>query len=651
MRDSCNDDDDDKVATNGHDNDGNVIATYSGSIVKKETTDVKFTLKVMSDEEIESDRKAKVKAIEEKKKADEEWDQKVFAPFRRPVSPALAGMPVSQAQIAAGDASAFLRLQKSKLSGHQSALRTQALKEALIKLRTMSDSLSIRTLKLARKRDQLHREWEINDIAGKDQKKFLDRRTAVLARSAEVDRMNLVSSARAKYYRVIKTLCDRYPVQNKKMLEQLNSDMVLIEADIKDGRARIQQAWSETLVLQERSAHFAKLIQEQKHVHQKALKQMKAQNKAIRERRLESVLLRDKDGDMGEKEEAALKKKAMKSTAKRGLTGVTRHLAAKNAVDWLSTTFKGNADLIARFDSLGARGPAELVERFLNRTSHEENLNNEIEQKKERLQELREEVSEIAKEYYATMQANFCSSPVIPGLEEHLDGAAAKTLTVDDAATSRNSSGRFMRTLEDNVMNANRRLDRRRDEYVHALKFLEGAMLGVYHVSHMLSISAPETMKASDLVAQMIATIDRIMTAIVRQRLRTMENRVNAQGITLDEALRSSRSRKVSTRAALRRATFRISSIKKMGEAKDEEKVSKEFDYQMKSMSHAQSLLMQSSILRTQSSAAPDTPGTPANEKAKLAKQLGIAVDDVDKHVQDYKQVPSSFPTSLFIYF
>ena len=553
------------------------MATYTGSIGKKETTDVKFTLKVMSDEEIESDRKAKVKAIEEKKRADEEWEQKMFAPFRRPVSPELAGKPVSQAQIEAGDASAFLRLQKSKLSGHQSALRTRALKEALIKLRTMSDSLSIRRSKLARKRDQLHREWEINDIAGKDQKTFLDRRTAVLARSAEVDRLNLVSSARAKYYRVIKTLCDRYPVQNKKMLEQLNGDMVLIEADIRDGRARIQQAWSETLVLQERSAHFAKLIQEQKHVHQKALKQMKTQNKAIRERRLESVLLRDKDGDMGEKEEAALKKKAMKSTAKRGLTGVTRHLAAKNAVDWLSTTFKGNTDLIARFDSLGARGPVELVERFLNRTNNEQNLNSEIEQKKARMQDLREEMSEIAKEYYATMQANFCSSPMIPGLEDHLDGAAVKTLAVEDT-NSRNSSGRFLRTLEDNVMNANRRLDRRRDEYVHALKFLEGAMLGVYHVSHMLSISAPETMKASDLVTQMIATIDKIMTAIVRQRLRAIESRVNARGITLDEALRSSR-RKSTTRSVLRRATFRISSIKRMGEAKDEQKVDKDFDY------------------------------------------------------------------------
>ena len=60
LRDSCRKDEAGTAGQDDHD-----IATYSGSIVKKETTDVKFTLKVMSDEEIESDRKAKVKAIEE----------------------------------------------------------------------------------------------------------------------------------------------------------------------------------------------------------------------------------------------------------------------------------------------------------------------------------------------------------------------------------------------------------------------------------------------------------------------------------------------------------------------------------------------------------------------------------------------------------
>ena len=62
-----------------------------------------------------------------------------------------------------------------------------------------------------------------------------------------------------------------------------------------------------------------------------------------------------------------------------------------------------------------------------------------------------------------------------------------------------------------------------------------------------------------------------------------------------------------------------------------------QFHGSMKAMSHTQTLLMQSSILRTQTTAAPSTPGTPANEKAQLAKQLGIAADDFDKHVQDYK--------------
>ena len=66
----------------------------------------------------------------------------------------------------------------------------------------------------------------------------------------------------------------------------------------------------------------------------------------------------------------------------RGLAGLARGAASKNVVGFLGKRFRANKDLVEKFANLGARGPDELVERFLNKEKNHKDLELEIEAKK-----------------------------------------------------------------------------------------------------------------------------------------------------------------------------------------------------------------------------------------------------------------------------